>query len=67
MTFDAYAMFPEGSYHIAHGNCQEHALDVAEHVCKNLGIHPNAYVAGLRGELKLNCEIFNLDDLKSRA
>lgn len=67
MTYDAYAMFKEGSYHIAHGNCQEAVLDRAERVCRELGVWPNGFIAGRRGELKLNCEIFELKDLKQRG
>lgn len=66
MTYDAYAMFAEGSYHIAHGNCQEAVLDLAERVCRELGVQPAGYVAGRRGELILNCEIFELKDLQKR-
>lgn len=65
MTYDAYAMFKEGCYHIAHGNCQEAVLDMAERVCRELNVHPAGYVAGVRGELKLNCEIYELKDLKT--
>jgi hypothetical protein len=67
MTYDAYAMFAEGSYHIAHGNCQEAVLNLAERVCKQMGVQPNGFIAGRRGELKLNCELFELEDLKQRG
>ena len=66
MIYDAYAMFPEGSYRIAEGNCQEAVLDRAESVCAGLGVNPLGYVAGARGELKLNCKIFELKDLEVR-
>lgn len=66
MTYDAYAMFAEGSYRIAEGNCQEAVLDRAERVCRAMGVQPAGYVAGQRGELKLNCEIFELKDLQKR-
>ena len=67
MTYDAYAMFKEGSYRIAEGNCQEAVLDLAERVCKQMGVSPMGYVAGARGELKLNCELFELKDLQERG
>ena len=67
MTYDAYAIFKEGSYHIAHGNCQEAVLDLAERVCRELGVQPAGYVAGRRSELKLNCKLFELKYLKQRG
>lgn len=67
MTYDAYAFFSEGSYHIAHGNTQEGVLDMAERVCRELGVQPNGYIAGRRGELKLNCELFDLKDLMGKV
>lgn len=66
MTYDAYAMFAEGSYHIAESNCQEAALDRAERVCRALGVQPAGYVAGERSKLILNCKIFELKDLQKR-
>ena len=67
MTYDAYAMFEEGSYRIAEGNCQETVLDRAERVCRELGVWPMGFVAGRRGELKLNCALFELEDLKQNG
>ena len=67
MTYDAYAMFKDGCYHIAHGNCQEAVLDMAERVCKQMGVWPMGFVAGVRSELKLNCKIFELKDLKQNG
>ena len=67
MIYDAYAMFKEGSYLIAHGNSQEAVLDRAEQVCAEKGVCPMGFVAGRRGELKLNCEIFQLEDLPGGA
>jgi hypothetical protein len=67
MTYDVYAMFPEGSYLVAHGNCHDHVLDTAKTVCEKMGVEPNGFFSGLRGELKLNCKTFTLKDLKVRA
>ena len=67
MTYDGYAMFEEGCYHIAHGNCQEAVIDRAERVCKQIGARPLGFVAGVRNKLTLNCEIFTLEDLKQKS
>ncbi len=67
MTYDAYAMFKEGSYRVAEGTCQDVALDRAERVCKELGVWPMAFIAGVRGELKLNCSVYELKDLQKRC
>lgn len=66
MTYDAYAMFKEGSYKVAEGNNAEHAMDVAERVCKQIGQWPMAFAAVIRGEHFINGSIFTLEDLKMR-
>lgn len=67
MTYDVYAMFREGAYLVASTNDREHGLDFAERVCKSLDVWPMGFVSGARGELKLNCEIFSLNNLKVRS
>lgn len=67
MTYDVYAMFPEGAYLVASGNAQEHATDMGERACKTLGQWPHAIATIIRGEHVLNCEKFTFAQLKARG
>lgn len=67
MVYDVYAMFREGCYLVCTSTDKEVGLDFAEEICKGLNIWPMGFVSGARGELKLNCEIFSLNDLKARS
>ena len=66
MTYDVYAMFREGAYLVASGNNGDHAADLCERVCKELGQWPMAIATLVRGEHTLNCQIFTLAQLKNR-
>lgn len=66
MTYDIYAVYPEGAYKVAESNNAEHGMDLAERVCKSLGVWPYGFASLIRGEHVLNGTIFNLEDLKNR-
>lgn len=67
MVYEVYAMYREGAYLVCTSTDREIGLDFAEHICKGIDVWPMGFVSGTRGELKLNCEIFNLDQLKARG
>ena len=67
MTYQTYAMFPEGSYHVTTSNDREHGADLAERVCRELGAWPMAMATLTVGEHTLRGPIYNLDDLKRRS
>jgi hypothetical protein len=66
MIYEVYAMFREGAYHVATGNNGEHAADLCARVCHQIGQWPMAIATLTRGEHILNCQIFTLDQLKTR-
>jgi hypothetical protein len=63
MTYDVYAIYPEGSYLVATATDQKHGTDFAEHILKGLGIVPMAVATLTRGEHTIRGEIFTFDDL----
>lgn len=66
MTYDVYAMWPEGAYLVASSNHREHGANMAERVCKSMGHWPMGFATLTRGEHVLNCDVFNLEDLKRK-
>jgi len=66
MTYDIYAVYPEGSYKVVESNNAEHGMDVAERVCKSIGQWPHAIATLIRGEHVISGPVFNLEDLKKR-
>lgn len=66
MTYDVYAMFPEGSYLVATSNDLDHGMEHAERVCDQLGQWPMAFTALKRGEHSLKGNIFTLAQLSNR-
>lgn len=66
MTYDIYAVYPEGAYKVAESNNSDHGMDVAERVCKSIGEWPHAFASLIRGEHTMKCNIFTLEDLKNR-
>lgn len=67
MTYDVYAMFREGSYLIASSTDQEHGLNFAERICKELDAWPNGFATLTRGEHTIRGPIFTLNELKTRS
>ena len=67
MTYEVYAMFREGAYLVCTSTDREVGLDFAERICNRLNTWPMGFVSGTRGELKLNCKIFNYDQLEARS
>lgn len=66
MTYDVYAMFPEGVYKVAEGNDQDHCYDLAERMCKVINQWPHAFCTLTRGVHVINANIFTFEDLKKR-
>ena len=66
MTYDIYAVYSNGYYKVAEGNDADHATDLAERACKDIGQWPMAFAALVRGEHTIKGEIFSLNDLKNR-
>lgn len=67
MTYDVYAIFKEGAYLVASSNDQDHGMDTADRVCKQIGQWPMAMATLTRGVDELNCAIFGFEDLKRRG
>lgn len=63
MTYEVYAMFPEGSYLVCTSTDQKHGQDFADHILKGLGITPHATATIIKGEHTLRGNIFTFDDL----
>ena len=66
MTYEVFAMYPEGAYKVAEGNDSEHCTDLAERACKAIGQWPYAFATLIRGEHVINAKIFSFEDLKNR-
>lgn len=66
MTYEVYAMYPEGAYKVAEGTDSEHCTDFAERMCKSIGQWPWGFATIVRGEHTINAEIFTFEDLKNR-
>lgn len=63
MTFDVYAIYPEGSYLIASSTDQKHGTDFTETILQKLGIVPMAVATLTRGEHTIRGAIFDFGAL----
>lgn len=66
MTYDVYAIYPEGAYKVAEGNNADHCTDLAERMCKSINQWPYGFATITRGEHVINADIFTFEDLKKR-
>lgn len=66
MTYDIYAVYPEGAYKVAESNNADHGMDFAERACKSIDQWPYAFLSMVRGEHVYNGKIFSFEDLKKR-
>lgn len=62
MTYDVYAIYPEGSYLVATSTDRKHGMDFADDLLKGLGIGPVAVATLTRGEHIIRGEIFTFMD-----
>jgi hypothetical protein len=65
MTYDIYAMFSSGAYKVCESNDSDAGLDMAERVCKEIGVWPSAFASLVRGVHTLNTTLYSLNDMKS--
>lgn len=63
MTYDVYAVYPEGSYLVAESTDQKIGTEFAEAILEKFGIVPFAVATLTRGVHTLRGEIFDLDAL----